>query len=87
MGLVLLCVVFLIVLDVIVVILYDCLVEFGGVLIVDVFGKLFMVVEQQFVEGVIYVVKIEKVEVVIDWIKSVGELDCYICVFNLFFGV
>lgn len=41
----------------------------------------------QFVEGIIYVEKIVKDEVVLDWLYQVVVLLCQVYVFNLFFGV
>lgn len=67
--------------------LYDWLLQMGVVLIVGMLVCLLLFVMFQVVEGVIYVVKIDKVEVWIDWICFVVQIDRQICGLLLFLGV
>lgn len=68
--------------------LYDWLFEMGVKLIVEVLCCLMeLIFEVQLDEGVIYVEKIDKFEVWIDWFVFVVEVDCKICGLLLFLGV
>ena len=66
--------------------LHDRLAELGARLCVEVLGKLPLPAEPQSAEGITYAHKIEKAEALIDWRKSVAELDRHIRAFNPFPG-
>lgn len=85
-GLVLLCQYILIVVGELGGQLYDCLVEFGVQVLFDGLGLLCvgikLIVQLQFEVGVIYVYKLDKVEVRLDWVQDVQQFEWIVWVFN-----